>query len=388
MATVLDLTELPVVDNHCHAVLSAAPDTDVAGWRAHFTEAADPGMRDHDSADTVFYRRLMRRLRRFHDLPDDADESSVLAARSRWGTVELTGRLLRDAGVAGLVVDTGYPPAELALTGADLAAATGVAQVELLRLEPLFETLVSRSDTLAELREALAVELADARAHGWAGFKSVVGYRTGLAVARWSDGDAQTAFAAARAEVARTGSVRLGHQPLLDTLLHDALAQASAQGVAVQVHVGYGDPDVDLRSASPLHLRAVLEDPAYRGLRLVLLHGCWPYFREGAFLASVYPQAYLDLSYAIPFLSLRELTSVTRAALGTAPVSKLLYSSDGVGVPELHWIGAHDGRRALATVLGELVDDGDLDRGQAHDTARRILSANAWALYGFAGTAP
>ena len=51
-------------------------------------------------------------------------------------------------------------------------------------------------------------------------------------------------------------------------------------------------------------------------------------------------------------------------------------------------MGAHDGRRILGRVLGELVGDGDLDTGQAHDVARRVLAENAWQLYGFAGDAP
>jgi uncharacterized protein len=118
---------------------------------------------------------------------------------------------------------------------------------------------------------------------------------------------------------------------------------------------------------------------------VVLLHGCWPYVREGAYLAAVYGNAHLDLSYAIPFLSVGERTSMSRAALGTAPFSKLLYSSDGARVPELHWLGARDGRRCLGTALGELVADGDLDPGEAREVGERILHGNAARLYGFSG---
>ena len=189
----------------------------------------------------------------------------------------------------------------------------------------------------------------------------------------------------AREEVARTGAVRLGHKPLLDTLLHVALAQAAAQELPVQFHVGYGDPDADLRTAAPLELRAVLEEPAYRPVPVVLLHGCWPYVREGAYLASVYANAWLDLSYGIPFLSTGELRSMTRAALGVAPVSKLMYSSDGGRVPELHWLGAHAGRTLLGEVLAELVADGDLDEREAREAGERILRGNACALYGLEG---
>jgi predicted TIM-barrel fold metal-dependent hydrolase len=130
-------------------------------------------------------------------------------------------------------------------------------------------------------------------------------------------------------------------------------------------------------------LRSVLEDSAYRSMPVVLLHGCWPYFREGAYLASVYGNAYLDLSYAVPFISIGEMTSMTRAALAVAPFSKLMYSSDGSRIPELYWISAKDGRKVIGSVLGELVADGDLDPGQARDAGERILRDNALRLYGF-----
>jgi hypothetical protein len=39
-----------------------------------------------------------------------------------------------------------------------------------------------------------------------------------------------------------------------------------------------------------------------------------------------------------------------------------MYSSDGARVPELHWLGARDGRRAIGTVLGELMDDREGER--------------------------
>ena len=377
---------MPVVDNHCHPVDLEQRIDNVGHWRSRFTESPDPRMRSVDAADTAFYRRLTRAMAAFHGVPDD--EHAVLAAREALGTGELTGALFQDAAIAAVVVDTGYPPASTSLPGAALTAATGSQQVELLRLELLFQDLVVAHDRLASVLSALRLRLDDLRTNGFAGLKSIVGYRTGLAVERWDNAAAEAAFRAARREVEQTGAVRLGHKPLLDTLLHAALAVAAEQQLPVQFHVGYGDPDADLRKASPLELRPLFEDPQYRGVPIVLLHGCWPWFRQGAFLAAVYPNAYLDLSYGIPFLSVGELTSMTRAALGAAPYSKLMYSSDGARVPELHWMGAHDGRRILGRVLGELVGDGDLDTGQAHDVARRVLAENAWQLYGFAGDAP
>ena len=375
----IDLTDVAVIDNHCHAV-EAALANDVARWRQYFTESPDPVMREHDSAHTAFYRGLIRALAAFHQV--EPTEDAVLHARANHSAEALVAALFRDAHIGGVVIDTGYPTPAQAMAPPAFAAASGARQGRLLRLELLFQELVVEHASYGQLVDAVPDRLADLRAAGYVGLKSIVGYRTGLAIERWPEPEARAAFSRARAEVDANGSVRLGHKPLLDTLLHLALATAAAQELPVQFHVGYGDPDVDLRKAAPLQLRAVLEERAYRSVPIVLLHGCWPYFREGAYLASVYGNAYLDLSYAIPFLSLKELTSMTRAALGTAPFTKLMYSSDGARVPELHWLGAKQGRVAIGTVLGELVTDGALDADEARTAGEWILRDNAARVYG------
>ena len=383
MSAKVDLTDVPVVDNHCHSIQLEQRQRDVPAWRALFTESPDTRMRTADVADTVFYRRLVHELALLFQV--EPTEQAVLQARADLDVDALTSLLLGDALVGGLVVDTGFPDPSEALSTQHLGESAGCTAVSLLRLELLFQQLVAQHATLEAVEEAVRLALSDARRNGWSGFKSIVAYRTGLEVMSWSREDAEGSFALARREVELTGAVRLGHKPLLDTLLHIAFTVAAAQGLPVQFHVGYGDPDADLRHADPLQLRAVLEQRAYRDMPVVLLHGCWPFVREGAYLAGVYGNAYLDLSYAIPFLSRQEMRSMTRAALGAAPTSKLMYSSDGARVPDLHWIGAHDGRRVLSQVLGELVDDGDLDVREARRAGEQVLRDNAVALYGMTG---
>lgn len=381
-AAPLALEHIAVIDNHCHAVESEQR-TDTARWRRFFTESPDAGMQAHDVAHTALYRRLTRRMAQFYDVPND--EPLVLAARNARGPADLVQSLFRDANIGGVVIDTGYPAPDSVMAVDTFVASSGSSYRALLRLEVMFEEMIVEHTAYDDLTGAVENRLADLRGAGYCGLKCIAGYRTGLSIQRWPAHDVRSAFAAARAEVDATGRVRLGHKPLLDTLLHIAFAAAAAQQLPVQFHVGYGDPDADLRSAAPLELRSVLEDQSYRGMQIVLLHGCWPYFREGAYLAAVYGNVFLDLSYAIPFLSVGEMTSMTRAALGTAPFTKLMYSSDGARVPELHWLGAQDGRRVIGRVLDELVQDGDLVEDEATSAARRILRGNAARLYGFAG---
>ena len=119
---------------------------------------------------------------------------------------------------------------------------------------------------------------------------------------------------------------------------------------------------------------------------VVLLHECYPYTREGGYLAPVYENVSLVLSYGIPLLGYVEMLAFTRQALGVAPSSKLLYSSDGIVVPELHWMSAMDGRRVIGAALGEMVEHGELTLAEAEAAGEGILRTNAKRLYRLSST--
>ena len=374
----VDLRHVPVVDNHCHGILRSQEFDDLASWRRAFTESADPGMPREHVASTAFYRRLTRALAEVFGC--EPEEKAVHTVRTQSNALEIVGALLRAANIEILLIDTAYPPSEEALPEADLGELGGCRIEPMLRLETLMERLVAEHSSLRETIEALAAALADVRSQGYVALKSIVAYRTGLNVREWIGEEAEASFREFRRAM-REGSARLAHKPLLDTLLHAAFAEAARQEVPVQFHVGYGDADADLLLGNPLHLRAVLERPEYRSMPVVLLHECYPYTREGGYLAAVYENVYLDLSYGIPLLSYGEMLSFTREALGVAPISKLLYSSDGIGVPELHWMGATYGRRVLGQALGELVRYGELEVSEAEGAGEDVLRGNAMRLY-------
>ncbi len=375
----VDLTGVSVVDNHCHGVATNQAFADVVAWRRQFTESTDPGMPREHVATTALYRRLIRALSHFLDC--DLTEDTVFAARAARDGRELTTKLLRAANIETLLLDTGFPPPEEVFPVPKLGELANCRAEPMLRLEILKERLLAEHETLADTEQALAAALDDVRAGGHVALKSIVAYRTGLDIREWPREDAEASFREYRRSALK-GSTRLVHKPLLDTLLHVAFAQAARQEVPVQFHVGYGDADTDLLLGNPLHLRAVLNRPEYRSMPVVLLHECYPYTRQGGYLAAVYENVYLDLSYGIPLLGYGEMLSFTRQALGVAPSSKLMYSSDGIGVPELHWMSAIDGRRVIGEALGEMVAHRELDLDGAEAVGESVLRRNAARLYG------
>jgi uncharacterized protein len=376
---VVDLTQVPLVDNHCHGIQRDQTFGDITNWRRAFTESADPGMPREHVPTTSSYRRLVRTLAEFLDC--EPAEEYVFAARSGKDGRELSGALLRAANVEALLVDTGFPPPEEVVPVPEVGLMGDCRAEPMLRLETLMEELLAEHDSLNEVWEALAAALDDVRGQGFVALKSIAAYRTGLDIREWPRKEAEDSFHEYRRS-AGEGQARLVHKPLLDTLLHVAFVRAALQEVPVQFHVGYGDADTDLLLGNPLYLRPVLQRSDYRGMPVVLLHECYPYTRQGGYLAAVYENAYLDLSYGIPLLGYNEMLSFTRAALGVAPSSKLMYSSDGIGVPELHWISAIDGRRVLGEALGEMASHGELSISEAEAVGENVLRANATRLYG------
>jgi hypothetical protein len=302
----------------------------------------------------------------------DATEAAVCAARLAQPFDAYVQRLLLDAGCEAALLDDGYPPTG-ALSVSETAATGGVRAERVLRVERLIEVLIPAHDSVPALEVALAQGLAAARP-GLAALKSIIAYRTGLAIERPDAGAVERALAALRAAWGGEPG-RLAAKPLLDHLVPLAAEWAAQSGLPLQLHTGFGDRDLDLRLANPLHLRSLLEGGALSRGPVVLLHAAYPYVREAAYLASVYPNVYVDISQAAPLLAGPGLTRVLEELLALAPVTKILYGSDAWGIPEWFWCAARAARRALGEALLWLPET------EARWIARRILHDNAAELY-------
>jgi uncharacterized protein len=140
--------------------------------------------------------------------------------------------------------------------------------------------------------------------------------------------------------------------------------------------VGFGDRDCDLHTVNPLYLLDFLR---VSGDTPVMLLHCYPFEREAGYLAQAFNNVYLDGGLAINYLGAQSPAFIGRL-LEMAPFRKILYSSDGFGPAELHFLGALLWRNGIRQVLRRFVDAGEWSEADAirvvdliaHRTARRV----------------
>ncbi len=301
-------------------------------------------------------------------LPKHAEAQQYWDRRSQFREPQLARGFLGAAGVSDWIVDTGISGAV-----ADVARIRELSRArahEVVRLEQVAEQAVATMANAADYAVAFG-EILHRRTATAVATKSILAYRAGF------DGDlsepapAQVADAAARWR--DDGGVRVCDPVLLRFGLHQALRL----GKPLQLHVGFGDRDADLRRANPLCLRDFLERSG--ATPIVLLH-CYPYEREAGYLAQAYNNVYLDGGLAINHLGARAPAFVARL-LELAPFRKVVYSSDGFGPAELHFLGAVLWRRGVHRVLQGFVDDGDWSEADAIRVVDLIAHGNAARVY-------
>lgn len=372
----LDLSQIPVVDHHSHPLRRIPPAT-LNEWLGFFTESSDPDLVIQHVPHTLFFQYALHALAGL--LGCEASAEAILAQRDLLGQPGWAKLLIQDANIKTMLMDYGFRGLE-SYNHAEMQDLLPCRIEPILRLETLAQELILKLDTFDQVMDAFVTEVENAAANGYVALKSIIAYRTGLDMREWSRADVESAFRQVKDQAMRRGKLRLASPPLNDTLVLRALEIANRLELPFQFHTGYGDADVDLRLANPLHFRPWLQGGKFSHVPWVVLHMGYPYLRESAYLSSIYSNIFVDLSLAIPF-AVGEMQPMLVQLLGLAPTSKLLYASDGFSVPELFWLGAKACRAALGGVLDQLVKDDILTAGKAYQSAEQILFRNSETLY-------
>lgn len=386
----MDLSNIPIIDHHTHsllreggpfsttALLREGGPSSMAAFQSYFTESEDPRMHASHVGQTLFFRWGIKELAAYFDCEPTA--TAVLAARNRLPLKELEVRMLRDANLAVLVVDYGYA-ADSHLLPDELQERLPCRIERLLRLETMAQDLILENESYDSFIDEFSARVEGARSTGHIGLKSIIAYRTGLAIMEWSQDEARQAFQRVRANAAKNGQVRLADKPLNDVLVLRALEIAEREQLPIQFHTGFGDPDVDLLLANPLHLRPLLQSGRFTNVPFVLLHAGYPYTRELSYLAYMYANVFMDISLAIPHVA-ADTPTLVRTSLSLAPTSKVLFSTDAHSIPEIFWIAARWGRWGIGDALDEWLKGGMISANEADEIAHQLLHGNAETIYG------
>ncbi len=379
----LDISGLPVADFHCFSFPATRKLTRGALAKIFMSGgptvmSVAPDVQEEDLATTVAYRRMIHELSSL--LKSQDRDLSVIARRNEKAKDfrEYVKLLFDDAKIEHLFLDNG-------LESVPFETFRGYASGDLdrvLRIEPVLKRLLESSKTFSELFDSFDEAISTPVKNGvFAGFKSVIAYRTGLDISASTETDARRSFRAFREgdEPMEWFGPRV--KPLRDYFLGYVAERARKLGVFLQIHTGIGDTDIIAERCDPLLLKNFLKTEGVSKIPVILIHGGYPYTLEAAWLANVFSNVFFELSTPLPPYFMPALSKARlREALELAPTTRLVYGSDAHDIPEMHWLSAKLAKRALAEAMGDLVSEKLLDEDEAIGASRLILSKNAVGL--------
>jgi uncharacterized protein len=385
----MDFSPYPVIDHHSHPwSLDTKEITknfflsvmNMGGLSAQ--EAKDPEKLIH-SEFTPMGRQIMHLMAEYLECSPRLDE--VIEARnrrSRNNYQEYCKDLFEDANIEGLFVDDGYSEVSVAsdLSKQDFEdfektlAPVPIRRVA--RIEPRFQGAVDASKDYQDFVQEFDASITDAvKKQRAIAFKSIIAYRSGLHIQKPSEAEVLKDYERSKSYHER------GVKNIRDWYIRRIIGRCKELNVPLHIHCGMGDVDVVFDRCNPSQLYDLFKERETWDTKIFLIHGGYPFSQEGAFFANALKNIYIDLSEMIPFASVVGAIDKTAQILDMAPPSRVVFGSDGVVLPEVHWAGAKIGRRVLERAFQKFVDAGVYDEDEAHRAAKMILCENAKRIY-------
>ncbi|XP_019234169.1 PREDICTED: protein fluG [Nicotiana attenuata] len=363
-----------VVDAHAHNIVSF---DSTFPFLNCFSEASGDAL--SDVLHTINFKRSLKEIAQLYG--SSLSLHAVQESRQRFGLESSSAICFKAAKISVLLIDDGIElDKKLDIKWHESFVPT-VGRI--LRVERIAEMILEKGSnrtkwTLGSFMEIFTEELKSV-AHKVLAFKSIVAYRSGLAInTEVTEKEVEEGLS----DVLSAGNpIRISNKSFIDYIFVHALKVAQSYDLPMQIHTGFGDKDLDLRLANPLHLRNLLEDKRFLKSRLVLLHASYPFSKEASYLASVYPQVYLDFGLAIPKLSFHGMISSVKELLELAPMNKVMFSTDGIAFAETFYLGAKKAREVVYSVLRDACVDGDLSIPEAVAAVKDIFAENAKQFY-------
>jgi predicted TIM-barrel fold metal-dependent hydrolase len=384
----LDFSSYPVIDHHSHPWSQETKEIsgefyiskmNMGGLSAE--EARNPENVAH-SEFTPMGRQILHLLAKFLGCSPRLGE--VIEARNRRSRADYSRyskELFEDANIEGLFVDDGYSEVSVgsSLARRDYEEFQKIAPVKtrrVARIEPRFQNAVDQSkdydDFVSKFDDSISFAVRNQNA---VAFKSVIAYRSGLHIEKPTEVEVREDYEVSKA----TRKREVKH--IRDWYVRRIISKCPELGTSFHLHCGMGDVDVVFDKCNPSRLYDLLKDKETWKTKIFLIHGGYPFSQEAAFFANALKNVYIDMSEMIPFASVPGAIDKTLHILDMAPPARVVYGSDGIVIPEVHWAGAKIGRYILEKVLEKFVEAGVYDEDEAHKAAKLILSENARRVY-------
>lgn len=370
----IDLSKYIFIDHHAHSILKDYLQLDEIAFRQCFSETSSLAVLQTHVATSLPYMHLLKEL---GQLLGTRNEEELLELRAKQSESYFINKLWDDVSIGSLIIDDGFRTNEMI----GLTQLSNLCQrpvFRCLRIESVLGEALVHSSSFAELSNLFCQSLLEVSSHKVVSLKTICAYRGGLELDLVTPAQAQDNFDCAKTECLSKGG-RVTKSPLYHYFLLQAFEIASQQNWPVQVHSGIGDDDADLRQSNPLCFRNILHSQSFSKTNFVFLH-CYPFVAESAYLSSIYPNVFMDLSLSVNLAS-PLADNMVLEALSMAPNSKLLAASDGHNIPETHWWGTKCWRRSLQNTLNQLCNSGITSETESYDIAAAVLHENARKLY-------
>lgn len=381
----VDVTNYPVIDNHCHPYPYGREQRPF--WRCFNSTLFE--QTEEMAKSTILLHMVTNELREFMGMDPASTMDEVIAERDRRYHADpkmWVNTLARDAHLEQAIVDITYPitawktkkfitQAELDRYYEDIDSYTIHKE---LRFEYIYDPLISKELSFqAFLEEYYAAVDAAVTKEKPVTFKSVIGYITGLDVGHPSRSEAEIAYY----RYLQAPEDFANEKVLRDFMLHDSMNLCLKYDLPLQIHTGSGNtPLCRLTKMNPLLLHDFLSEEKNRKVTTIILHCGYPFLREAAYVVSHFGQVHLDVSQMVYHAGLAA-ESGFKELMETCPFTKVLFASDGGGIPEHTWYSAKYFKRALSRALGYYVEMGVFGEETAREYASLVLSGNAKRIY-------
>lgn len=377
----LDLTNYPVTDNHCHPFPEGR---EPAEFERNMCIGLYP-VESEDMRNTVYFQMMIKELKRFFKLPENASDDEVIAARNKAAHGDREAyvqSLMEDAGYKRLLVDFGYPISQKTLKPEEITEmydCTKGTQIHTInRIEWVANKLIKDKVSFDDFANLLVVNAKKmVEEQHLIAIKSVIAYFTGLNVKILPDAEVKVAYET----FIKDQTDKAAEKIVRDYCFMKACEICTELDIPLQVHTGLGDsPDCNLLEGNPFLLYDAFNDPRGRSTKIMLIHGSYPYLEELGMLLNHYTNIFCDISSMIPYASFAGKDKIKKL-FEMAPLNKVCFGTDGAGIPEHMWYGAIFGKKALADVLNDMIDEGYISYEFAKKSARNILYDNVSRIY-------